>query len=102
MNYFDILAMAAALVSMAGALMAKVCTARLIQRMQYQVDTISQSRHLVLGRLKKTELQHCVAKRNRHLLQKKTKLERRRVKVGKEIEKIRTEAKRRVRVGVAA
>ena len=33
MNYFDILAMAAALVSMAGALMAKVCTARLIQRM---------------------------------------------------------------------
>ena len=103
MNYLEVLAMVAALLAMAGALVAKFCTEHLIKKMQHQVDTVQQTRQSALGKLKKAELQHCVFKRNReHLLKKKEQVGRRKNKLGREIKEMRETASRRARIGVAA
>jgi len=96
MGSFEIITMVVALIIMFGAVVAKMVTSQLINRMQNSISAVTQSRQKAMGQLKMAQSQKKVAEQNKIMLaKKKEKIEKKISRLKKELSGMKEEAESR-------
>ena len=96
METFEIVTMVVALGMMFAAVVVKVATAQLINRMQSSIASVNQARQKTLGELRLVQSQKKVAEQNKTvLIRKKKKIQKKIGRLQKELSSMREETEHR-------